>query len=100
RRFDGPSLVEGLRRLVAGPRVDVGPSAIASGSAYLLDGQSIDLVGTSSGLDWNLTQREVSSDVGLWCLRRTADGSLTLEPDAGPRWHAADDTITGVYACD
>jgi hypothetical protein len=100
RRFDGPTLAEGLHRLLEGPRVEVGPSAIATGISYLLGGRSFDLVGASSGLDWNVEQRQLSSDVGLWCLRRSADGALLMVPDAGPRWHAAGQTITGTYACD
>lgn len=100
RRFDGPTLAQAFGQLLDGPRVDVGPSAIASGVSYLLSGSSIDLVGASSGLDWNVDQREVSSDVGLWCLQRSAEGALVLEPDAGPRWHATEGTVTGAYACD
>ncbi|MEO8179032.1 MAG: ABC transporter substrate-binding protein [Deltaproteobacteria bacterium] len=100
RRFGGAALVEGFVNLRAGLSVEVSPTALKLGVGYLLSDQDIDLIGTSSRLDWDLTSHQISNDVALWCLSRGAGGSLTLERDAGPRWQSTSGQITGAYGCE
>jgi hypothetical protein len=66
---------------------------------YLLDGQDIDLTGSTNRLDWQTTTHATQSDVGVWCLSRNADGSLALLSSAAPIWHSARGEIIGSYVC-
>jgi substrate-binding family protein len=83
-----------------GARIDIAPDAIQSAVAYLTEEGAIDLVGTSTPLDWDLTSHDVRSDIGMWCLERTPSGALAINPDAGPRLGRADGVVSGSYACE
>jgi hypothetical protein len=99
QRFDGSAIAAGLQRLTAGPAVDVTPSAAQIAIAYLLGQGSIELVGTSSRFDWSGASREITSDVGMWCLTRAKGGALAIETGVGPRWAHTTDQVSGAYNC-
>jgi hypothetical protein len=96
--IDGAAVARALGALNAGASIDVGPDAIASALAYLVERPSLDLLGVSSQLDWDPLRGDTSSDIGLWCLRRV-EGELVVHPSAGPRWAHDSGEVTGAYAC-
>jgi ABC-type branched-subunit amino acid transport system substrate-binding protein len=100
RGFGGSAVVRGFGSLAAGPAIGVGPDDTRTGVTYLLAERSIDLVGTATRLDWDLTSGELTDDMGLWCLTRASDGGLVLEPNAGPRWQASSGQVAGSYGCE
>jgi len=95
-RLDGASIAAHFSRLVTGAATDVDPLALGSARIYLSAQESIDLVGASSALDWDTITQRVSAEVGLWCLRRDANGELQLGA-AGLRSTPAG--TTGSYDC-
>lgn len=97
--LDGAGVALGLDHLLSGDALHVGPGSIRSALAQLAAGQDMDLTGSSGQLDWDATSRVPQSDVTLWCLGRSNEGSLQLIDSAGPVWHAQNDEITGSYAC-
>jgi hypothetical protein len=96
-RLDGASIAAHFARLREGAIADVDPGALAAAQVYLSAQKSVDLVGSSSRLDWNPITHRVESDLGLWCVSRDAQGALLLESDTGPRW--TPEGTTGAYEC-
>jgi hypothetical protein len=99
QQYVGDKFVDGLVRLTSGPRVDADPGALLVGLNYLLEGGTIDLVGSSSELDWDLSSGGVTADTTLWCLTRDATGGLVVHDDTGRRWRRATGMVEGTYAC-
>jgi hypothetical protein len=96
-RLGGGNIAAHFSRLTAGASTDVDPLALASARVYLSAQQGVDLVGTSSQLDWDPITRRVTADATLWCLSRDANGALQIDDDAGPHW--TPEGITGSYDC-
>lgn len=99
RSVDGAELSVSLGRLSSGVRVDLGPAALQSSIGYIKAAEPLDLVGTSSELDWHPTAHRTTADVTVWCLSRDSRGTLALLADAGVRWHHDTGEISGQYAC-
>ncbi len=98
--LDTVRLTPGFEDLSRGSSVDVGSDGIQSAIGYLTQQRSIDLVGTSTRLDWDSSTHDVTSDIGMWCLERTPSGALAINPDAGPRLERATGQVNGTYSCE
>jgi serine/threonine-protein kinase len=94
----GPLLARALGRLGGGAAtVDVGPGGILEATAALQRGQSIDLEGVMTLLDWDAQTGDPTVDLRISCVRngRTA---VTLA-DSGLRWDRRDKRVTGTLTC-
>jgi serine/threonine-protein kinase len=94
----GPVLARALGRLGGGEAaIDVGPGGILEATAALQRGQSIDLEGVMTLLDFDPQTGDPTVDMRIACVRngRTA---VTLAP-SGLRWDRKDRRVTGTLAC-
>lgn len=75
-QITGPSLAEGLKRLVPpGLPSPVGQASINSAFEELKAGRNIDFDGASGPLDFDVRTGEARSDIIFLCLRDTLDGA-------------------------
>jgi ABC-type branched-subunit amino acid transport system substrate-binding protein len=72
----GAAIAAGMSNLVSGPLTDVGPSAINQARNALTVGNSIDFVGASGPLDFNLDTGEAPANVALWAVEERQNGDL------------------------
>lgn len=98
--LDAARISAGFASLVGGEPYDVGPGGgLSIALETLLRGRNLDLRGLYTELDWNLTTREIASDMGMFCFAREPGGRLTLKDVPGLRWSAASGEVTGTYSC-
>jgi hypothetical protein len=88
-----------IEHLTLGPSINVGPAEIWTAVPYLVEGDSIDLTGSSSELEWDLSSGGVNANAGLWCLTRDALGRFSVQDDAGVYWDRTTGRVTGTYSC-
>ncbi len=72
----GAGIAAGMSRLVSGPMTAVGPSDINQARNALTVGNSIDFVGASGPLDFNLETGEAPANVALWAVEERENGDL------------------------
>lgn len=100
--LDGPHVSAGFERLRNGTTIDFRPNQIGLGLTLLGSAANeINVRGLTSGLDWNVTTHDITvPDLGIYCLARSGDGSIVIQPDTGPRMQTSSGTVTGTYTCD
>jgi eukaryotic-like serine/threonine-protein kinase len=93
----GPSLARAFARLARGEAIDVGPGGILQATAALQRGESIDLEGVMTLLDFDPRTGDPTVDLRISCVRngRTA---VTLT-DSGLRWDRTAKRVTGTLGC-
>lgn len=98
--LDGPHVSAGFSSLVSGDPYDLGPGGgLNIAIQALVTGQKIDIRGLYTDLDWNLTTREIVTDMGLFCFTRQPGGPLQIHDVPDVRWSAATGQVTGTYSC-
>jgi tRNA A-37 threonylcarbamoyl transferase component Bud32/ABC-type branched-subunit amino acid transport system substrate-binding protein len=97
---DGPALGRAVGRLVPpGRPIEAGPEALAEGVSALLGGESIDLHGVETSLDFDLATGEQASDFELLCLGVDAAGRAASDVESGVYFRAASRAVEGTLAC-
>lgn len=76
--FDGNDVLTGMKALIDGEPVNVGPEAIANTVASLLSGAKFSLVGTMGPPDFNAVSGARKSQGSVWCLERP-DGVVQFD---------------------
>jgi hypothetical protein len=99
RQYVTARFAYGIEQLTQGSRINVGPNDFLPAGSYLKEEESINLVGSSSELDWDLSSGGITTDAAVWCLSRDAGGALQVHDDAGVHWSRATGEVTGTYAC-
>jgi serine/threonine protein kinase len=75
---NGSSIARAFARLVPpGKPIEVGPTSVLEALGLLRSGQHIDLEGTQSGLDFDLSTGEAPADFALLCPGIDANGSAS-----------------------
>ena len=74
---DGPSLARAIPRIKTGTPVDVGPAGIYAAVAALGRGESIDLRGAATSLDFDEATGDAPARFAAFCFRMDAGGKLT-----------------------
>jgi len=74
----GSAIAAQLERLTVGDKMEVGPQNIGRVQQTLASGGSVDLVGTSGGLDFDLKTGDLSADILLWRLERRPDDHVAF----------------------
>ena len=101
--ISGPSLARaGLRRLLPGPaveHVDVGPAGIYRALSLLGSGKAIDLVGTTTSLDFNLETGDAPADFAVLCLAPSPDGGVPEPVESGLVLRAGAHKLSGTLRC-
>lgn len=98
--LDAARISAGFGNLVAGDIYDLGPGgALNIALETLKNGRKIDIRGLYTDLDWNLTTREVTTDMGMFCFTRQPGGPLEIHDVPGLRWNATTGQVSGTYAC-
>ncbi len=93
----GLALARSLPRLLPpGRRVEVGPTHIFEGYGELRDGKTIDLVGSTSELDFDLTTGDAPIDDVILCL---SGGARPESIESGLVYVAATKTLNGRFSC-
>jgi hypothetical protein len=96
----GTELAKAFGRLVGpGRSIVVGPSDVFDALTALDRGDSIDLEGTHSGLDFDLNTGDAPSDFVLLCSGVDATGHATGEVESGIVYEAATRKLAGVLRC-
>lgn len=96
--LDGAQINAGFPSLVGGTTYPIGPAALPEAVPALRLGP-IDLRGIYTELDWNLSTGAIASDMGMFCFRKQADGSIALHDVDAMRWSFATKQTTGVFSC-
>ncbi|MBK6693478.1 MAG: hypothetical protein IPG50_14910 [Myxococcales bacterium] len=89
----GELLAKGLGKLVAGERVEARLTELGKGFGALRAGQSINFVGASGELDFDLATGDVVTDIDVWCVSNLAYAS------SGQVFVGATKTVEGPFAC-
>jgi tRNA A-37 threonylcarbamoyl transferase component Bud32/ABC-type branched-subunit amino acid transport system substrate-binding protein len=97
----GPALARAFGRLVGpGRSIAAGPSDIFDGLAALNRGESVNLDGTQTALDFDLSTGDEPSDFSLLCSGVDARGRATGEDmESGVVYEAAIRKLTGAIHC-
>ena len=72
----GSAIATGMSKLVSGPLTEVGPSVIDATREVLNGGGTVDAVGASGPLDFNLATGEPPVDLNLWAEEERENGDL------------------------
>lgn len=91
----GSGIAAGFSQLVAGPLTEVGPGDINQARNALTVGNSIDFVGASGPLDFNLDTGEAPANVALWAVEERENGELRFTTAS---CYLIGDDGTGVWA--
>jgi hypothetical protein len=81
---DAPALARALPRLMRGPRVDVGQAGLVSTFDALLRGESVDLDGTITTLDFDLETGDPKVELSVFCLREKLGGARSAGGEPSP----------------
>jgi hypothetical protein len=97
----GPGLAHEFERLVPpGRAIDVGPSQVFEALTQLAAGGRIDLEGTDTTLDYDLTTGEARSDLALVCAAVDEDGNASGESvESGVVFKAKSRSVVGTMHC-
>jgi branched-chain amino acid transport system substrate-binding protein len=97
----GPALARSFARLTGpGLTIEVGPTQVFEALTQLARGGRIDLEGTHTGLDFDLSSGEVQTDFALQCAAIDASGHLTgAIVDSGLVFEAKSQKTSGVVRC-
>ncbi len=98
--LDSARISAGFASLVTGDAYDLGPGGgLSIALEALSKGQKIDIRGLYTDLDWNLTTREIATDMGMFCFARQPGGPLEIRDVPGVRWSVSSGQVSGTYAC-
>jgi ABC-type branched-subunit amino acid transport system substrate-binding protein len=96
----GSSLSRGIARLVPpGTPIDVGGGAAYRAFEALRDGQSIDLNGAGTPLDFDLATGETQADYAVYCAHLDAKGSVDDVMESGMRYSGTAGALVGDMSC-
>jgi ABC-type branched-subunit amino acid transport system substrate-binding protein len=97
----GPALARGFARLVPpGRAIDVGPTQVFEALSELARGANVDLDGTATSLDFNLSTGESPPDFALVCAAVDPDGRAKQESiESGVVYRAKTQRVDGVLRC-
>ncbi len=100
-RVSGAALARAFARLVPpGRPIEVGPTPVFDALTVLATGGTIDLEGTQSALDFDLTTGEAPSDFALLCAAIDRDGGANGEDvESGVVFRSAPRRIEGAPRC-
>jgi serine/threonine-protein kinase len=93
----GPALARALARLASGPHVDVGPGGILEASAALQRGESIDLDGAQTMLDFDPKTGDPSVAMAIRCVHGSPRAPTLV--DSGLTWDREGKRVTGTLSC-
>ncbi len=96
--IDGPSLSRVLARLQSGTPVDVGPGGIYAALGALGRGESIDLRGTVTSLDFDDATGDAPATYAVFCFRSDAGGHLA-PAEAGMSFDGKTGQASGELHC-
>ena len=95
----GTSLAGGIEKLLpSGESIDVGPIGFLKALKILQRGDTIDLNGSFSMMDFDPATGESASDYALLCARRAGKEVQFLE--SGLLYDTAKDALTGTFRCE
>jgi ABC-type branched-subunit amino acid transport system substrate-binding protein len=94
----GAIVAEGIKKLVDGTKIEVGPTRINDALNLLGSGQSIDLDGASGPLNFNLETGEPPVDISAWCLTKSAANKLEFV-STGQYYDTATGKVKGTSVC-
>jgi serine/threonine protein kinase/ABC-type branched-subunit amino acid transport system substrate-binding protein len=102
QRITGLNMAQVIGRLVGpGKPLDVGPSQILDVVNELHEGRNVDLNGSGSALDFDLTTGENSTDFAIFCLKADASGHVVDTVESGLRFDARTGALVGqITHCD
>lgn len=92
----GASIAQGIRRLVGGERLDVGPDGVGGAFRALGSGGRLDLEGASSPLDFDATG-ESPADIEVWCVSPSV--RVPTFATTGLYFDAAANEMRGTFDC-
>ena len=93
----GKNLARAIGRLLPpGEPVEVGQAGIYKALAVLDSGKNIDLVGTTTSLDFNLETGDATADFAIYCLH---SGAPPLPIESGVTYDARKKTLEGQLRC-
>jgi ABC-type branched-subunit amino acid transport system substrate-binding protein len=95
------SVVKNMDAIVEGTsKTDVGSALFAQASRRVAGGEKINLNGTFSALDFDLTTGEAPADNSIWCVYLDPNtGKSVFNPAAGEFYDAAQDKLIGSFKC-
>jgi len=92
----GLALSRAVRRLVPpGEPLEVGSAGVLRGFNLLDTGQSIDLAGAGTSLDFDLATGETKSDMVVTCIDADATGNAVGTRECGVVYHVATNSLQG-----
>ncbi len=91
----GRAVADAMGRLVAGAPANVGPGDSNQILSALKAQQSVDLLGASGPLDFDLATGEAPSDIQLWCVKLVGGAPDKQGTYAGPKLSADTNTLVG-----
>jgi hypothetical protein len=91
----GRSVADAMGRLVTGMPANVGPGDSNQVLSLLKAQQSVDLVGASGPLNFDLSTGEAPSDIQIWCVKLANGVPDKQGTYAGPKLSADTSTLVG-----
>jgi serine/threonine protein kinase len=99
-RITGPALARALPRLLPpGEPIDVGPGGIFQAFSLLGSGKGIDLVGTTTTLDFDLATGDAPADFAVFCYAPGRDGGPPASVESGLVYRARLRRFEGALRC-
>jgi branched-chain amino acid transport system substrate-binding protein len=96
----GVTLAKSISRLLPpGKPIEIGSSTIFDTIATLSSGGSVDLVGTQSGLDFDVSTGEAPVDFALLCSDVDGQGQATQGRESGIVYSPATGAVVGTMYC-
>lgn len=96
------SIVKSMDSIInfGGVGIDVGSASFGPTAKRVAAGEKINLNGTFSKLDFDLTTGEAPADNSIWCVKLDpVTGKSLFNPSAGQTYDATQDKLVGTYAC-
>lgn len=98
--YSGADVARGMNRLLSGPRIDVGPLGIGSGTAALqIPNTKISLYGALGPPDFDAGTGSRISQGSVWCLEWKGAAALPVMHDDVLRLDATKKTLEGDFPC-
>ncbi len=96
----GRALADNMGKLVSGTTIGAGPGDAGRAFGALRGGGSIDFVGASGPLNFDLSVGEALSDIQFWCVKLADDGKSpdaqgTFAGNDGPKLSADTNALVG-----
>jgi len=95
----GAALAAAISRLSRGERVPIGPEGVAAAMAALRARGEVDLVGTSSNLDFDPATGDVFGDMVLDCDRQAPDGGGFVSDEIDVTYDGREQRWRGRLVC-